>query len=184
MIALRARTSLDRLLEHALRQALETADHPAVGIEPCDRFEPGAASRLVLLMIASHGFRMVLAIGFPDTPRIRDFMAALGRMPDGPAPDSAFGDAVAETGNMCCGALNRELGRFYPHTGMSTPHLVDAGSAPHLAGLRQAYGRNMRIDIGQAGWLHAALAVDAHEPMDFDWVAEVEPQSAGELELF
>ena len=184
MISQKARNSLDRMLEHGLRNALETASTPAVEIETCDRFEPGRQARLVLLMIASHGFRVVTAIAFPDTPRTRDFLSGLGRLSDTEDPATAFHDAIAETGNMCCGTLNRELGRFYQHTGMSTPHVIDSGSAPHLAGLRHGYGRTLRIAIGESTWLHASLPVDAHETMDFDWAPEAAPETAGELEFF
>lgn len=184
MIGPLARSSLDRMAEHGLRHALETASTQPVGIEACEQFDPGKKLPLVLLMIASHGFRVVMAISFPDAPQTRAFLSALGRMPDAEDPATAFLDAIAETGNMCCGTLNRELGRFYPHTGMSTPYVIDSGSAPHLAGLRHGYNRNFRIAIDETTWLHASLTVDAHEPMDFDWAAEASPETAGELEFF
>lgn len=184
MIGLQARRSLDRMLEHGLRNALEDPGTRAVDIAPCDGFNPGRGARLVLLMIASHGFRVVIAIAFPDTPPTHALLAALGRLPDAEDPAAAFHDAIAETGNMCCGTLNRELGRFHTHTGMSTPYVIDSGSAPHVAGLRHGYSRNLRIGIGGGTWLHASLTVDAHEPMDFDWAPEPSPETAGELELF
>ena len=39
--------------------------------------------------------------------------------------EQAFFDAIAERGNICCGILNRDLGHYFPHMGLSTPNILD-----------------------------------------------------------
>jgi len=95
-----------------------------------------------------------------------------------------FIDAVCEAGNMCCGAINRELGAFYNGLGLSTPQILDIRSLPHMQRLGAQHLRHFRIDLAADLRLHASLCVRAYERMDFDWHAQEPAVGAGELELF
>lgn len=185
MIGANAQASLDRLLEMGLRTALEPAGGRALDIARGDPpAAAGPASSMVVLMIASHGFRIVTALHFPRTDAVRTHFARLGRMTAGDPSAQAFDDAISESANMCCGAINREIGRFFDYTGMSTPHIIDSRSGPHLDRLTHHHLRHYRIVADDGAVFHASLCAFAHTPMDFVWEPEAAPDTTGELELF
>jgi hypothetical protein len=85
---------------------------------------------------------------------------------------------------MCSGTLNRELGTFYNGLGLSTPQILDIRSLPHLDHLGAQHLQHFRVDTPDGLRLHASLCARAYEPMDFEWKAEEQTASTGELELF
>lgn len=179
----RTRDSLDRMMALGLRQGIADSA-TAADIAPVDRLEPSRCTHMVVLSIASYTFRIVTALHFDESPTLKAHMARLGRKsPEAMTPQD-FIDAICESGNMCCGAINRELGAFYSGLGLSTPQILDIRSLPHFERLAAQHLRHFRIDLPSDLRLYASLCARAYEPMDFDWQAAEQPVSAGELELF
>lgn len=184
MIGTQARASFERMVEAGLQNALRDASGEPVEVEACGPLQPEHASRMVLMLIASHEFRMVLALSFPRNRDTHAYLVRVGRMVENDDSEQAFRDAISETGNLCCGTVNREIGRFYRHTGMSTPQIIDSRSAPHVDTLSHHQLSHFRIGVGGGCCFHASLCIYAHEPMDFEWLPETEPETSGELEFF
>ncbi|MNV84217.1 hypothetical protein D3C71_1780760 [compost metagenome] len=134
-------------------------------------------------MIASHTFRLVMALHFPPAADTLGFMAA-------PSPADESGvvpsmcDHMSERGNMCCGMVNRELGQFFAHTGMSTPHIIDSRSAPFMASLPHEYATHWSVCLDGQLELQASLCLHTRAPMDFEWHAQEQAEVTGELEFF
>ncbi|MEH3087469.1 MAG: hypothetical protein PGN26_13280 [Xylophilus ampelinus] len=185
MIGARAKASLDRLVAHGLRNALPGADgaDAVVRTEPADRIAPGAGDCMVVLMLASHSFRLVIALHVPRDRATRDYLERVGRITAGDASAQALRDSACESANLCCGTVNREIGRFYPQTGLSTPQVIDGRSAGHMHRLAHQHLQGFRVEVGGAR-IQATLCAHACRPMDFDWEPEPQPEAAGELELF
>jgi hypothetical protein len=140
-------------------------------------------SHMVVLMLASHTFRLVIVLYVRNDAATRSYLERVGRLVAGDASEQAFRDSISESGNMCCGAVNRELGKFYRHTGMSTPHIIDSRSARYLDGMKHEHMRHFRVRV-DGTCFEASLCACAHRDMDFDWQPESEPEVSGELELF
>ena len=168
----RARASLDRMMVQGLRHGI-AGDAPDADIATADLPARSAATRMVVLSIASYTFRIITALHFNESQQLKAHIAQLD-----------FIDAVCEAGNMCCGAINRELGAFYNGLGLSTPQILDIRSLPHMQRLGAQHLRHFRIDLAADLRLHASLCVRAYERMDFDWHAQEPAVGAGELELF
>jgi hypothetical protein len=183
MISARARASLDRMVMHGLQHALPPVSGAPVVVEDADGVSPAAGSHMVVLMLASHTFRLVIVMYVCDDEATRSYLERVGRLTAGDASEQAFRDSISESGNMCCGAVNRELGKFYRHTGMSTPHIIDSRSAWYLDGMQHEHLRHFRVNVDGARF-EASLCASAHRDMDFDWEPEPEPETSGELELF
>ena len=49
-----------------------------------------------------------------------------------PEAGLGFADVFPELANLCCGAMNRELGGYFAHLGMSTPYPLDRQCRVHL----------------------------------------------------
>lgn len=183
LISTRAKASLDRMMELGLRHGIAGGD-PGTGIQPLGQIERGSGTRMVVLSIASYTFRIVTALHFDESEPMKAHMARIGQRAPQAMGQQDFIDAVCESGNMCSGTLNRELGAFYNGLGLSTPQILDIQSLPHLDRLGAQHLQHFRVDAPDGLRLYASMCVRAHEPMDFDWKAEEQPVSAGELELF
>ncbi|WP_153109113.1 hypothetical protein [Propionivibrio limicola] len=177
-----ARRAVDLVFTNAARSALCLGPGDTIEIArlPGEQFIEPPASKIVVLTIASYLFRLLTIFHVEDDQAGEDYFlrgeaATAGR---------AFLDVFAELGNMCCGAMNRELGRHFPHTGMSTPYVLDRHCLPFVRELKPAYLSQHRLQINDGVTLHATLCLCAYGDLDFriDPVAPVE--ATGELELF
>ena len=183
MISARAGASLDRMLVQGLENALPAPPDRAVRIHDVENIAPPAGACMVVLMLTSHSFRVVIAMYVPRNEATRLYLEQVGRITAGDRSEQAFRDSVSEAANMCCGTVNREIGRFYPQTGMSTPHIIDSRSAAFVAGLEHQHLRHFTVDLGTTS-VGATVCAYASRPMDFEWIPEAQAEVSGELELF
>lgn len=182
-ISASARDGFDTLLQQALRGSLvpSGADAVITAVEVDDLAE----KKMVVLTISSYLFRLMVMFHFtPDAATKGHFARLTGDGGGAAESEQAFMDALAECGNLCCGIFNRELGRFFPHLGMSTPNVIDTQCVHYLHELRQAHVRHFAIDIDQSPRLHVSLCVSAYDRLDFAVSAEEQADTTGELELF
>ncbi|AVR89427.1 hypothetical protein [Thauera aromatica] len=179
MIGEQARQGVDLLFTRAVRASLVMNPSDTIDIAmlpPSHRFEP-PESRIVVFTIASYLFRL-LTIFHVDADKANVDYFARG---DSGRP---FFETFGEVGNMCCGAMNRELGRFFPHMGMSTPSVLDRKCLPFIAALDPAYLAHYRIEINRTASLHATLCLCAYGDLDFRVDPAVAEEESGALELF
>ena len=140
---------------------------------------------VVMLTVASYRFRVLLFVHFDRTLATRRHLAALTSMQSERMAEERFVDAMMERGNLCCGALNRELAQFFPHIGMSTPCVLPGGSLEHLEALRPSMTRHYQADLATGIALRMTLAVCAFADIDFPFdVRVVEAATSGALEMF
>lgn len=177
MITARAKTGFDQLVQAGLKSGLQTAGGSPCAIEPAAGLDKIKAKKVVLLTVSSYLFRLVTAIYFRNDAATRAYF--------GGASEQEFIDRVAECGNICCGSLNRELSRYFPHVGMSTPNIIDRDCMRHAdllgGGLLRHYTLGVAADLS----LHASLCVSDYGLVDFQAAAVTEPDlSTGELQLF
>lgn len=188
MISDTARRGFDQAFMQALAPSLAAPGGPPCTVKPLDGAVPSVHEKVVLLTVSSYGFRLMTLLHFRLDAPGRAHLARLGRV-EGELDDAAALDVIAECGNICCGALNRSLGGVFPHTGMSTPNVLNARSGDFLTALGPAHLRHfeVRIDDGGPVW-HASLCVCTDSDIDFTLtaaVAEAEAaQETGELEMF
>ncbi|MBS7779271.1 hypothetical protein [Acidovorax sp. CCYZU-2555] len=182
MISSSACESLDRMFVHSLQNTFFTLSGERAEVTQVAQSAPDSGSQMVVLMIAAHTFRLVMALHFPKAADAMRFLA-----PDSQGDDAgpqAFRDLMSERGNMCCGMVNREIGRFFAHTGMSTPHIIDSRSGPFMTALPHAYATHWRIAVDAQLHIDASLCIHNRAPMDFEWHADAQEEVTGELEFF
>lgn len=181
MISASACASLDRMFVHSLQNTFSTTSGERAAVTQVAQSLPDAGAQMVVLMIASHTFRLVMALHFPQAGDALRMLA-----PESPAGDAhqALRDQMSERGNMCCGMVNREIGRFFAHTGMSTPHIIDSRSGPFMTALPHAYATHWRVAVDARLHIDASLCMHNRAPMDFEWHADAQQEVTGELEFF
>ena len=179
----RARTAFDRFVTAATCTAfaLPHADCAVTVLEQAGQYQQD----VVMLTVSSYRFRVLLFVHFERDAATRRYLAALGGQDAQSLNDERCVDAMMERGNLCCGALNRELARFYPHLGMSTPCMLDGSSLEHLAALRPSVTRHYRAEPAAGVCLRLTLAVCAFADIDFSIADDTTVVAAGgELEMF
>lgn len=181
-ISSRARQGLQQFAEAAMRAALLPPGGSAV-IESVDAEAPAQERMVVMLTVSSYAFRLSFFVHFEERPETLDYFARLHHVDPGQFSRQAFLDAVSECGNLCCGTFNREIGRVYPHVGMSTPHRLESECLQHLSLLDPDWRLRLRLHPEDGPPFHVTLAVSAYEAIDFDPPAPETEVASGELEL-
>jgi len=184
MITERAKASFDRLLVSSLRSGMPVAG-ASVSVEPVAAIEKNKDKKIVILTVSSYLFRALAIIYFKPDAATR---AYFNRTAEEGAPelsDEEFYDRVSECGNVCVGALNRDLGPFFPHVGMSTPNIIDKDCMQYVDLLGCGLVKHYKVVLAGELTMHATLCVADYGLVDFhvDPAVEVEVDT-GELEMF
>jgi hypothetical protein len=184
MISERARSSFDLLLQRAMCEHLSGAGEAPCEVEVIEGIDHIEEDEFVVLTVSSYLFRLVVLFYFSNDEITREHFAKLIRTPSKHLDDKVFYDAVSEFGNLCCGSINRDLGRHFPHVGMSTPNVLRRGSIAFLGTLGAEYIQHFKIDINSTLRFHATICVCEYGDLDFNAETKVAEENLGELELF
>lgn len=183
MISTSAKQGFDSLLQQAMRNSMVPAgDHCEISV--LAHPEDIKGERMVVLTVSSYLFRLMVMFHFTEDDATRAYFS---RLSDTECPETGEGsvvDVIAEYGNLCCGILNRDLGRFFPHIGMSTPNVIDRHCVDYLPMLACDHIQHFAIDSDSGLRLCLTLCVTAYAEIDFCLIEEESEQSTGELELF
>ncbi|EJE54395.1 hypothetical protein PMI14_00691 [Acidovorax sp. CF316] len=182
-VSQRARDSLDRMMIEGLRQSM-AQQQPQAQIRTVPEVAQGSLTHMAVLSIASYSFRIIAALHFVHDARTREWIAGVTGQDEGELGPQQFIDAICEIGNMCCGAMNRELGAFHDCLGLSTPQILDIRSLPHMAQIGTDHLQHFEIDMLPGLPLYATMCARAYTPLDFHWRAPEVQEIAGELEFF
>lgn len=183
LVSQSARDGFDQLLQQALKASIVPANENAE-ISVIEDITTISEKKIVVLTVSSYLFRLMVMFHFTPDAATKGHFARLNRVDAGEMGEQGFMDAIAEAGNLCCGILNRDLGRFFPHLGMSTPNVIDKQCAAYLQKLNAAHIRHFALDVAGSPRLHVSLCVSAYAEMDFAVSPDEEDVSTGELELF
>ena len=184
MITERAKASFDRLLVSSLRSGMPVGG-ASVSVEPVATIEKNKDKKIVVLTVSSYLFRALAIIYFKPDAATRAYFNRNAEEGSPALGDEEFYDRVAECGNVCVGALNRDLGPFFPHVGMSTPNIIDKDCMQYVDLLGCGLVKHYRVVLAGELTLHATLCVADYGLVDFhvDPAVEVEVDT-GELEMF
>ncbi len=182
LLSERGKESLNRLFVRAATANVKADDAHAVAVEALPGTNPGAVREpgeadLVVLTLASYSFRMVTIFQVSDHEVVKGYFC-------GGNGDANLLEVFGEIGNRCCGAMSRELGRHFPHMGMSTPFRLENKCLDYIDALRPTWVGQYRIRIGESVSLRASLCFCAYASLDFQIDPPPEEEPTGALELF
>jgi hypothetical protein len=183
MISQAARTAMGNMLRQGVSASLLVSPQDPIEFAPALGIGHIQTSKIVMLSVSSYCFRLVLLIHFSPDEATRNHFSKLNKLAASEMDDQTFGDVIRECGNICCGSINRDLARVFPHVGMSTPNILDRQCASSLALLGGTFEEHVDIILPGGPKLHASLCVSEFEDLDFE-MATRENESNGELEMF
>ncbi|MFJ9531520.1 hypothetical protein [Herbaspirillum sp. NPDC101396] len=183
MLTQSAKDGFDTLLTQSLKSGMAPSGTPVeVSVLADDAVIP--EKKMVVLTVSSYLFRLMAMFYFTPDAATRAHFARLNNIDAAEMSEQTFMDAIAESGNLCCGILNRDLGNFFPHIGMSTPNVIDSNCAAYLQTLNCQHVRHFAVDMDGAPRFHVTLSVSAYADIDFSVSADELGSDTGELELF
>jgi len=133
--------------------------------------------QIVVLTIASYHFRLLTIFHF-NADRVTTAYFSRSEA------QSSFEEDFGEYGNLCCGAMNRELHTHFLHLGMSTPDFLSSRCLPFLTELRPGFVSQHQITINNSVSMHATLCLCAYAPIDFRVKEDIAEEQTGALEMF
>ena len=184
MITERAKASFDRLLVSSLKSGMPVGG-ASVYVESVKELDRIKEKKIAILTVSSYLFRAMAILYFKPDAATRAYFNRTAEE-GAPAPsDEEFYDRVSECGNVVVGALNRDLGAFFPHVGMSTPNIIDKDCMQYVELLGCTLTKHYKIVLAGELTLYATLCVADYGLVDFhvDPAVEVEVDT-GELEMF
>ena len=134
-------------------------------------------ARIFVLTIASYLFRLMTIFHLHPGKDTEDFLTRSN-------PRLSGSEIFYEVGNLCVGAMNRELGTHFGHIGMSTPDMLESKCLPFIKELKPSYVAQHRIEINDSIAMHATLCLCAYAPFHFSVAAIADAEATGALELF
>ncbi|WP_394778367.1 hypothetical protein [Undibacterium sp.] len=192
MISNQAKTGFDHLLSRALQSSLTGSSGNSCEVSIVPDLSDIEENRIVVLTISSYLFRLMVMIYFTPDEKTKSYFAGMNGMQPAEMGEQAFQDAIAECGNICCGILNRDLGAFFPHIGMSTPNMMDRHCASYLGMLNCDHIQHFQADVRSdsqdepqdGSRFYVTLCVSAYANLDFAVDTNEESEATGELEMF
>ena len=172
-----AKTGIDQIFIRAARASLAQNAADTVAIEPLAMAQNVDTPQILVLTVASYVFRLMTIFHVSSDRATQDYFTRSD-------PERVLSEVFGELGNLCCGAMNRDLGQHFLHTGMSTPYLLESACIAFLNELKPAYVAQHRIVINDSLVMHATLCLCAYAPIDFHVNTQIAAEATGELELF
>lgn len=182
MISDQARTVVERIFADAMRAHLPVDPSHRLELSPAAGGVPSNAPAHELMIVTSSSFLFRLLTVFHL--RGGDATTAYyGRGRTDIPPAEAFG----EVANLCCGAINRELARYVPHLGMSTPYVLHSQCLDFLGDLQPQHVARYDVAIHGDVRIGATLCLCGSAAIDFSTAsaaAAEAPAATGDLEFF
>lgn len=179
MISERARHGIHQIVSNAMRIRLarESSDLCVIEQQAAAATAALDEKRMAVLTISSIAFRLMLILHLDDKPAtLAYFMNDVN--------DKPYDEVFLEIANLCCGAINRDLLRYFPDLGMSTPYVLSTRCTQFLTELTPQLLTCFSITINDSVQLSATVCVCATAPIDFAFDPTETDDNTGELELF
>jgi hypothetical protein len=184
MISTRSRNSFDQMFIAGIKASTGGSAPDACVVEVVPDLNGIKETSLVVVTVASFVFRLSVFIYFtPDEATRRHFVPSDSENSE-TSKDQVFFDAIRECGNICCGTLNRELARVFPHVAMSTPNIVVRECGNYLEALNGGHLQHFRSLTEDGKQFFATLCVRDYADIDFEWAMAEEETASGEMEFF
>ncbi|MBF0351106.1 MAG: hypothetical protein HQM11_08735 [SAR324 cluster bacterium] len=142
------------------------------------------AREFVVLTLCSYDFRLFVTIHFTCNMKTISYVAEALNLSADQLNRDRFYDYMGEFGNNICGALKRELGRVFPHLGMSTPDRLEERAFKHFSQMKYEYSLFSSAVSEKGVNLFFSLYVCPYGDLDFAMPQKAEAVSTGEIELF
>jgi hypothetical protein len=143
-----------------------------------------AGSHFVVLTISSSLFKFLTLFHFGKGNSLQEHFLGDETKSSDSESQASFKDRFLEFGNMCAGAMNREMLKYFSNLGMSTPYVLHSPSLAYVPVLNPGYVKHFNIQLSDTASIVSTVCMCAYQPIDFTVSADEVEESTGELEFF
>lgn len=187
MVSQDAKNSLNSLLNLCLHESLRCEAVNDWNLRTISNESEIAGKEIYMLTISSYEFRIFLVLHFDNDKQVRNYVANAIKIPPESMTEQRFYDYLGEVGNAFCGIFKRELGKHFPHLGMSTPNRLASISLKHLDTWTFDYDAHLKASAGDDLKFFGSMYVSAFGDLDFrvkNTKSVNDDVQTGALELF
>jgi len=179
VISQQAKQGIDYIFSQSVRKTLALNPDDVCNIEmlPGNAGHISMEKGIVVLTISSFLFKVLAIFHIGEDAETRNYFL-------GKSVNKSLIEVFSEVGNLCTGAMNHELLRYFPHLGMSTPYTLSGRCLTFLNELNPGHLSRHAITINGSARLQATLCMCGYAPIDFAVDKTAAERNTGELELF
>lgn len=167
MVTQDARNGFDSLLNLCLHESLRTEEHKNWTLRGVTDDDEISGSEVYMLTISSYEFRIFLILHFTNDQKVRNYVASAIKVAPENLNEQRLYDYLGEVGNAFCGVYKRELGKYFPHLGMSTPNRLVSASLKHLDSWNFDHSYHLKAGAGEDLKFYGSVYVSAYGDLDF-----------------
>jgi len=187
MLSQDAKNSFTSLLSLCLHEALRSEAVGEWNLRTITNVDEIAGKEIYMLTISSYEFRIFLILHFDNDKKVRNYVASAIKISPENMNEQRFYDYLGEVGNAFCGVFKRELGKYFPHLGMSTPNRLESISLDHLDTWTFDYDAHLKASANDDLKFFGSIYVSAYSDLDFrvkNTKSVNDDVQTGALELF
>ena len=181
-----AKSGFNSMMIECLHESLNTKEsNPIVSSFP--NLDDISQEEFFMLTVCSYTFKAYNFLHFTKNKETIQFVAnALDKSYES-IDDRLFYDYLGEVGNTFSGSFKRELGKYIPHLGMSTPNKLNQHSLLSIKDDNFGYESHYVAKVDNKKLFFGSLYVEASEELNFKVAQNAkldDDLETGELEFF
>lgn len=139
-----------------------------------------------ILTMSSQLFRIFIFLHFTKNLETEQYVGSVLNLSSGKVDDEKFYDYLGEVGNAFLGAIKRDIGKYVPSLGMSTPNRLSIDCLKYMKNLRSNFETHSTSILNDKALFHASVYLVADEELNIhvDRYSHEDEADSGELELF
>lgn len=161
-----AKSGFSSLLSDCLKESFYKAD-TEIKMKSLASLDEINEHEFIMLTVSSYTFRIFTLLHFTKNETTLDYVASALSVSRENLEEARYYDYLGEVGNTFCGAFKRELGKYYPHLGMSTPNRLVQGSLSYMDDMDFEYHDHYETTINDKTKFYASMYISAYSDLDF-----------------
>lgn len=139
-----------------------------------------------ILTMSSQLFRIFTFLHFTKNSDTERYVSNVLNLTSGKLDDDKFYDYLGEVGNAFLGAIKRDIGKYVPSLGMSTPNRLNIDCLKYMKNLKSNFEAHATATLNDQPIFHASVYLVADEELKIhiDRHSNNDDVDTGELELF
>jgi hypothetical protein len=139
-----------------------------------------------ILTMSSQLFRIFIFLHFTKNTETEKYVGNVLNISSGKVDDEKFYDYLGEVGNAFLGAIKRDIGKYVPSLGMSTPNRLGIDCLKYMKNLKSNYETHSTSALNDKALFHASVYLVADEDLNIhiDRYSREDEVDSGELEMF
>jgi hypothetical protein len=139
-----------------------------------------------VLTMSSQLFRIFIFLHFTKNADTERYVSNALNLTSGKLDDDKFYDYLGEVGNSFLGAIKRDIGKYVPSLGMSTPNRLSIDCLKYMKNLKSNFETHSSASLEDKTLFHASVYLVADEELNIhiDRYSHEDEVDSGELELF